>query len=76
MGWLIFAFSVLSSVLGIRIKSPFVLDPNSTVYYTEAELAAFYPPRATISMGAIPANLFNSSSVLSNVTVPEPPVVS
>ena len=78
MGWLIFAlsFSFSPNVLGVRLEGPLVLDPNRTVFYTEAQLAAFYPPRMTISMGAIPSDLFNSSSILSNITIAEPPVIS
>ena len=78
MSWLMLAaaISAFSGVVGVKLQGPLVLNPNQTVYYTEAQLSAYYPPLATISMGSVPTDIFSSSSNLGNLTVAEPPVVS
>jgi hypothetical protein len=78
MGWLSVSVIIayFSGSIGVKLQGPLVLDPDRTVRYTEAQLAAFYPPQMTITMGPVPIDLFNSSTKLGNSTIPDPPLVS
>jgi hypothetical protein len=52
------------------------LDPHLTLDYSEAELAPFLPPVATISMGSAPSDLFTAGRNVAAVAIAPAPIVT